>query len=109
MSSELIREAVAATRWRWPTIPPLGMVSFIDTTKVKRKRDPGRCYLKAGWHYPDCADCEGKGVDEDGEGCELCGETGRARTKGGLVVVQLLPSEMPPPREPIGATMELAL
>lgn len=47
-SSELIAEAVRATRAVWPD-PELGMITFVDTDKVKAKRDPGRCYLKAGF------------------------------------------------------------
>lgn len=50
LSSDLIREAVAITRWRW-TDNPLGMVTFVDPGKVRHKRDPGRCYLRAGFHY----------------------------------------------------------
>ena len=49
LSSDLIRAAVAATRWRWPTPPPLGMVTFVDPAKVRRKRDPGRCFVRAGF------------------------------------------------------------
>ena len=48
LSSELIREAVAATRCVWEP-PALGMVTFVDASKVRRKRDPGRCYLRAGF------------------------------------------------------------
>lgn len=51
-SSDLIREALAATRWRWPDVPALGMITFVDTTKTRHKRDPGRCYRKAGFHRP---------------------------------------------------------
>jgi hypothetical protein len=75
LSSELIREAVAITRWFWPAVPSLGMVTFVDPTKVKRKRDWGRCYRKAGWRP--------------------CGYT-----KGGLVALQLPQAEMPPALEP---------
>jgi hypothetical protein len=70
LSSKLIIDAVAATRWRWPDIPKLGMITFVDTTKVKHKRDFGRCYLKAGF----------KNV---------------GHTKGGLVALQLMPDAMP--------------
>ena len=49
LASELIRDAVAVTRWYWPDVPPLGMVTFIDPAKVRHKRDPGRCYLRAGF------------------------------------------------------------
>lgn len=70
LSSELIREAVAVTLWKWPTPPAQGMVSFIDSSKTRKKRDPGRCFLRAGFRR--------------------CG-----MTKGGLHVVQMLPDEMP--------------
>ena len=71
LSSELIREAIAVTRSVWKP-PALGIVTFIDADKVRRKRDPGYCYLKAGF--------------------ERVGET-----KGGLVAMQMLPAAMPEP------------
>jgi len=74
LSSELIRAAVAHTRSEWDP-PDLGIVTFVDASKVRHKRDPGRCYLKAGF--------------------QRVGET-----KGGLVALQMLPGEMPDP-EPI--------
>src|SRR4051812_42260506 len=49
LSSLLITEAVAASRWYFGGPPLLGMVTFIDTKKVRHKRDPGRCYRKAGF------------------------------------------------------------
>jgi hypothetical protein len=49
LSSELIREAVAATRARYGDPPALGMVTFVDRDKTRPKRDPGRCYRKAGF------------------------------------------------------------
>ena len=73
LSSELIVEAVACTRSIWEP-PELGIVTFVDTTKVKRKRDPGRCYLRAGF--------------------KIAGET-----KGGLLALQMLPHEMPEAKE----------
>ena len=72
LSSELIRDAVAATLIKWPA-PPLGMITFVDTSKVRRKRDFGYCYLKAGF----------KAV---------------GKTKGGLLAFQMLPEEMPAPQ-----------
>jgi len=48
-ASDLIREAVAATRWYFGEPPSLGMVTFVDPQKVRHKRDPGRCFLKAGF------------------------------------------------------------
>src|SRR5437870_8581321 len=44
LSSDLIRQAVAATRAIYGEPPSLGIVSFIDAAKVRHKRDPGRCY-----------------------------------------------------------------
>ncbi len=82
LSSLLIREAVSCTRWKWPEIPSLGMVTFVDTTKVRKKRDWGRCYRKAGFKH--------------------VGET-----KGGLVALQLLPENMPHPEPPLGETLRL--
>lgn len=83
LSSDLIREAVAASRWKWPNVPMLGIVTFVDETKTRRKRDPGRCFVKAGWRRL------------------------AERTKGGLVVLQQLPAEMPPPGMPINAGASL--
>jgi hypothetical protein len=71
-ASDLILEAVAITRGIWGEPPTLGMVSFIDTSKVRHKRDFGRCYRRAGFR--------------------VCGHT-----KGGLLALQLLPSDMPEP------------
>lgn len=72
LASELIRLAVAHTLARWPEPPELGMVSFVDAKKTRRKRDPGRCYRKAGFRHVGF-------------------------TKGGLWVFQMLPDEMPEP------------
>lgn len=82
LSSELIREAIAATRYVWPAVPDEGIVTFIDRGKVRRKRDYGRCYRKAGF--------------------EVCGET-----KGGLLALQLKPAAMPDPRPAIGQPLLL--
>jgi hypothetical protein len=82
LSSKLIIDAVAATRWRWPDVPSLGMITFVDTTKVKHKRDFGRCYLKAGF----------KNV---------------GFTKGGLVALQLRPDSMPDAMPPNYAQQSL--
>lgn len=69
LSSDLIRAAVAITRSEWEA-PPLGIVSFVDASKVRHKRDPGRCYKKAGWSHVGF-------------------------TKGGLMAWQQLPAQMP--------------
>lgn len=82
LSSDLIRAAVAATMWRWPAAPDLGMVTFVDPGKVRRKRDPGRCYLRAGFH-------------RDGE------------TEGGLLAFRLPRAEMPEALAPAGSQTDL--
>lgn len=71
LASDLIRAAVAITRTIWNP-PPMGIVSFIDAAKTRHKRDPGRCYRKAGWKHVGF-------------------------TKGGLWVYQQLQNEMPAP------------
>lgn len=49
LSSQLITEALAVTRWVWENVAPDGTLTYVDATKVKHKRDPGRCFLKAGF------------------------------------------------------------
>jgi hypothetical protein len=50
LSSSLIREAVAATRAKWGEPPSGGTVTTVDASKVRHKRDPGRCFLRAGFY-----------------------------------------------------------
>ena len=83
LSSVLIRAAVAATRAVWAP-PDLGMITFVNAKKVRHKRDPGRCYLRAGFRH--------------------VGET-----KVGLLAFQLLPGEMPDPVPALGEQASLAL
>lgn len=70
LSSQLVREAVAATRNYFGEPPALGMVTFVDESKTRRKRDPGRCFMRAGFKNA-------------------------GRTKGGLVALTIAPNEMP--------------
>ena len=84
LSSELIREAVSATLALWPTLPDLGMVTFVDAEKTRRKRDPGRCFRRAGF-VPATP----------------------PTTQGGLVALQLLPAAMPSSEWPIGGQRAL--
>jgi hypothetical protein len=51
LSSDLIRWAVAHTRARWPDVPGLGIVSFVDAAKTVPKEVPGWCYRRAGWTH----------------------------------------------------------
>ena len=69
-SSDLIRQAVAATRFYFGEPPELGMVTFVDRSKVRPKANPGHCYIIAGF----------RPVED---------------TKGGLAALQLLPGQMP--------------
>lgn len=82
-ASIAIRQAVAATRWRWPDVPALGMVSFVDSKKVPGVKRRGKtifgyCYLKAGFKHVGF-------------------------TKAGLWAWQLLPVDMPAAEAPLGA------
>lgn len=80
LSSDLIREAVAATRWHWEP-PELGLVTFVDARKI-RSSNPGYCYQMAGFRKV-------------------------GTTKGGLIAFQLLPDDMPDPEPPVGAQLRL--
>lgn len=81
LASELIREAVAATRDAFVLAPALGMVTFIDRAKVRPTRVRGEDVW--GWTYRKA------GFREAGE------------TEGGLLALQLLPGDMPSPRRPL--------
>jgi hypothetical protein len=129
LSSELIKDAVAATAARMGPVPDLGFVTFVAAGKVKKKRDPGRCYLRAGWHYEPCARCAGHGDLPDYEWtvdgttlslperppaarwrrqCPDCEGDGRARTKTErLLVLRLAPALCGPPVEPLGSQTHL--
>lgn len=69
LSSELIREALAATCAFFGIPPRQGLITFVDPEKTRHKRDPGRCYLRAGF--------------------KVVGETA-----GGLVALQIAPDDM---------------
>jgi len=83
LSSDLIRQAIAATRWYWSSVPDLGMITFVDQSKIK-SNNPGYCYKKAGF--------------------KLVGHT-----VGGLVALQLFPEQMPEAEPPLGAQLRLAI
>ena len=83
LSSELIRQAIAATRWVWGDAPPLGLITFVDITKTKPKRDPGYCYLMAGFR-----------------------RVGMTKVNK-LVALQLLPEQMPVAAPPVGVQLGL--
>lgn len=75
IASEMIREAVAATRAYFGEPPSLGMITFIDRKKVK----PTIRHGVPTWGYT----------------YELAGFRHVGETKGGLLTFQLLPKDMP--------------
>ena len=81
LSSEMIRQAVAATRAHFGEPPQLGIVTFVQPAAI-RSTNPGYCFLKAGWRRV-------------------------GKTKGGLPVLQQPPHEMPPPAVAVGAQSDL--
>lgn len=83
LSSELIRQAVAATRARFGAPPALGMVTFVDAAKVASP-NPGYCFLRAGFVHV-------------------------GYTAGGLRALQLTPARMPPAAPALSAIGELQL
>jgi hypothetical protein len=50
LSSALVVAATAATRARWPG-QALLLTTEVDASKVRHKRDPGRCFTRAGWRF----------------------------------------------------------
>jgi hypothetical protein len=91
-SSDLIIEALAATKFCWAP-PPEGMITFVDESKVLHKRDPGRCFRKAGFH-----------ISGELSGCSCAGKPDRT-AEDGLLAFHLAPDAMPSRRMPLGAQM----
>jgi hypothetical protein len=81
-SSDLIKQAVAATRMFYGEPPENGMITFVDRAKTRPKADPGHCFIIAGF----------RPVQD---------------TKGGLAALQMLPAKMPPPQPAIGFQLGL--
>lgn len=46
LSSDLIRAADSVAAQRWPNER---LYTYVDPSRVRHKRDPGRCFLKAGY------------------------------------------------------------
>lgn len=99
LSSDLIRQAVSATRSKWEIPPSIGMITFVDPKKVRKKRDFGRCYLRAGFRPARCVQHPVKV-----ETCPAC----NSKTRAGLIALQLLPEDMPDPIAPILRAGDLA-
>jgi hypothetical protein len=87
IASRMVEDALAATRWRWPEVPNImcscgcwvAMVTFVDGSKVRHKRDLGRCFRRAGF--------------------VACDKT----TKAGLTVLHIDARAIPLPAASIGA------
>lgn len=47
-SSDLIRKADIMAWDRWPAER---LYTYVDPSKVRHKRDPGRCFIKASWTH----------------------------------------------------------
>lgn len=83
LASELIIEAIAHDVAHFRTLPEVGIITMVDEDAIRRKRDPGRCYRRAGFEV-----------------------VGRTAKRGRLVL--LLPTErMPSPVEADGTQMAL--
>lgn len=52
-ASDLVREATDTTYRYWIAhyggLPPVPLQTEVDPSKTRAKRDPGRCFLRAGW------------------------------------------------------------
>lgn len=83
LSSALITDAVAATRFFFGDPPTLGIITFVLPSAV-RSKNPGYCYRAAGWKRA--------GAAKDGKPC-----------------FQLLPAQMPQPRPAIGMQRTMAI
>lgn len=77
IASIMIREAVAATRAKYPDTPEIGMITFLDRRKVRPTIVRGRETWGRTW--------------------EMAGFRHVGETKGGLMALQLLPDNMPEP------------
>ena len=77
--------AVAATVAFYGSPPKQGMITFVDPDKTRKKRDPGRCYRKAGFKLAVCPQHAEKQDD-----CAAC----HSRTQAGLVALQLPLTDM---------------
>lgn len=102
LSSDLVIEALAGTRFYWE-VPSWGMITFVDSGKTRHKRDPGRCFRKAGFHVAGRAPACGTYRPV----C-ICDGTGPV-TAGGLVALHMSTSAFPPAAQPVGAQAMLGL
>jgi len=50
LSSILINEAIAVTVQEWGNSPPDGIITYVNSARVK-SNNPGCCFKKAGWKH----------------------------------------------------------
>lgn len=86
-AQDLIRQALAATRYELGEPPPAGLVTFVNRNKVRPTMVRGRPVW--GWTF-----IKAGGV--------VVGETA-----GGLVAIQFLPEVIPPAEAPLGTLADL--
>jgi len=79
-ASQLIKEAIAVTLWKYGTPPDSGLITMVDPKKVKNAI-PGYCFKRAKFKH--------------------VGETKRHK----LHILQIKPARMPEPASPIGALL----
>jgi hypothetical protein len=84
LSSRLITDALAVTRFLFGPVPTAGVITFVDPRQVKQKRHPGFCFRRVGFR-----------------------EVGR--TRRGLIVLRLTPPELPPAHPPAHLQRRLPL
>ena len=84
----MILQAVSATRWYFGEPPASGMVTMIDTKKVKPMKR--------------------RGVDHWGYCYEKAGFSHVGETQGGLLIFQLLPEQMPDAIAPLHSQLRLS-
>lgn len=87
LSSQLIREALAASVAELGRPPSQGLVTFVDPAAVRHKRDPGRCFRRAGF--------------------EEWGRLEPSHGRGARVVLGVLPGAFPPPEPARGGQLLL--
>lgn len=88
LATDLIRDALAASVWRFGAAPPSGMVTMIDSRKVKPTMVRGKPVY--GWTYRKVG----------------FQEAGRTIDKG-LIILRLAPEDFPEPEPPALAQLRL--
>ena len=87
LASQLIVDALAATRWYFGDPPERGLVTFLDRSRVKPVIVRGKETWGRTWRLA--------GFEEDGE------------TKGGLMAFRIRPERIPEPKPPLGVTLNI--